>query len=700
MKKFLILTYVFFVLSFNFVFAQNSGKSANRNTALRCLKLAENCLVGNDWDNALRQADLGLSYDENISDLIYVKAVAESNLGKIKADVLTLVRDAFEKNDWVGYSKNGARIVLADLLCDTGLYEESLSVLDSDPLLYSADAEFIRVKNYYRLGTAQTINNARLKLNSIRRIYPGDYRFPELFFMFETLYLNETVKQGMDYEIPEIVKIIAASYIAKLPDYSGLYPQMELMATYFADDTVQNRLIRAIDAKNQTNHPLLALAGLKCGLYSEEQAVNLFFNSYDGNISLNMLEYLVTMIKSSEIQQVLIEKLQDYTGEILIDENYDLQNEILVKYEAGRPVAITYDKNNDGVADLYSTCDLGAPVFVHYYENKSEVFYDGYPKVNKVIFIDDNYIFNFIHDDFTYTPFSLNKNEIFEKIGIDFYVPQFNGEIYIPTIETVAKKSSKVELPITERNDARIVYTIDNNELMFADFYENETKYATCDFTTGFPYIRYIDYDNDNYYETSEVYDKIPDIAGYDLDKEKKVIQSVFSKLLDSDSVYLKKVLIDRNGNTIHEFSEEYIEGNGKITLWDNDDNGIWDCQYIRYPQKDGNSVVEETIYYDKAGIQELLINTIDGIPIKMTYKNAEVMIYAGSLPDYYWIDMEGTTEQENFIANVLKKGITQGAVDIIQCDDVRISVVKVNQNVYCRLLPESEVIEETEDIE
>ena len=39
------------------------------------------------------------------------------------------------------------------------------------------------------------------------------------------------------------------------------------------------------------------------------------------------------------------------------------------------------------------------------------------------------------------------------------------------------------------------------------------------------------------------------------------------------------------------------LEYNGKITIWDNDDNGLPDCQYIRYPQKAGDSLIEETLY-------------------------------------------------------------------------------------------------------
>ena len=132
MKKFVIICLLAFGLFFSAT-AQNSTSTANKNTALRCLKLAENCLMGNDWQNALSQAELGLSYDDSISDLYYIKAAAGLKLGGTKADAIRLISSAFERGNWAGYTKNGARIFLGDLLSDTGFYEESIRALDSDP---------------------------------------------------------------------------------------------------------------------------------------------------------------------------------------------------------------------------------------------------------------------------------------------------------------------------------------------------------------------------------------------------------------------------------------------------------------------------------------------------------------------------------------------------------------------------------------
>lgn len=695
MKKF-FSTSVFLVF-FSFVlFAQNTASSVNKNTALRCLKLAENCLVAQDWNNAIKQADLGLSYDNEISDLIYVKAAAQMNLGSPKVDILKIVNTAFEKNNWVGYTKNGARILLADLLCDTGKYEESLHVLDDNPLIYSADSEFIRVKNYYRIGTTDSINNARLKINSARRIYPADERFPELFFLFETMFMNETERNGFAYEIPEIVKNIADAYIAKLPDYSGKNPQMELLASFFANDDDKNRLVKAIDAKNQTVNPVLAYAGLKTGLYSDQQAVDLFFEASDENISLDMLENIVSLIKDADVQKSIIEKLVNFSGYIYIDENLDLQNELVVQYELGRPQYIKYDKNNDGEIDLYASCDLGAPLFVFFNDAKCEIFYDGFPKVSKVSFLEDEYQFNFHHDDLKFSPFEFQMDNVFAKLGIEFFIPLINKDIAAPLARDMIKLSSTVELPVSERDNAKVVFTSEMSNLLFANYYENGKKYAYCDFTTGFPYVRYVDYDNDDYFETMEIFDLLnEEVEGYDLEKEKNIISKIFTKAFSSENIYLKQIKIDRNGNTFYEFSEQYFEYNGKTTLWDNDDNGICDCQYIRYPQKEGESLMEETIYFNSNGLPFLTVNVMDDIPVKMTSNNEEVMVYNGKSENIYWIENKGPEEYESEILEYAQKDVIQGAIDIIQKDKVRISIIKVGKNYYCKLLPQ---ITENED--
>lgn len=697
MKKYLVL--IILLLStvmggMASVFAQGSALSANRNTALRCLKLAENCLLAKDWSNALKQADLGLTYDDSISDLIYVKAAAQINQDKTKAYVLNLISQAFDKNNWLGYNKNRARILYADLLSDTGLYSRSMSVLDSNPLIYSADAEFIRIKNLYRMGDEESINNARLKLNTARRVYPDDIRFPTIFFMFEYMYMDYVELSGQKYEIPEIVNTVASYYITKLPDYSSKHEELELYAAFFAQKEEQVRLVKAIEAKHSQAHPLLSLLALKTGLYSDAQAMESFFAACGESVSLRCLDILVLNITDPEVQKSLMEKLLNYQGKLYIDDNMDLQEEVEISYETGRPKEINYDKNNDGVKDVSVACDFGAPLIVNFEENKSQVLYAAYPSVSKVSFLMENFAFNFLQGEFNFEPFQLTSDPIISSLGIDFYLAEFNQTYQLPLQEELILKSSSVSIPITERSGACVKYnTIDGN-LVYANFYDGDFRYAYCDFNSEFPIVRYVDFDNDSFFETTEYYSLAEDKSLYNAQS----VEAIFGPVLGEYQIYLQKVMIDRNGNTCSEFCESYQENNGKITLWDNDDNGVWDCQYIRHPQKEGDNLIEETVFFDTNGLPLINLSVIDSIPVKMMYKEQEVMIYAGQSDHIYWIEDNGSPEMEEEILESSKHNAMQGIINLIVYKGIRISVIKIGYDYFCKILPDSDLPEPVKD--
>ena len=91
MKKFksIFVCIIMMTVVAGFVCAQNkNAAAANRKTAERCLSLSESFMLNDDWQNALNQAEFGLSYDETISDLFYVKAAAQSNLGYMNTHFL------------------------------------------------------------------------------------------------------------------------------------------------------------------------------------------------------------------------------------------------------------------------------------------------------------------------------------------------------------------------------------------------------------------------------------------------------------------------------------------------------------------------------------------------------------------------------------------------------------------------------------
>ena len=705
MKK-SIFSVIFSIYLFS-LSAQNSYQLANRNTALRCLKLAENCLMSGDWNNALKQAELGLSYDNSISDLIYVKAAALMNMNSKKADVLDQINKAFELDNWVNNKKNGARILYADLLSDTGKYEDSMNLLDSQPFIFSADAEFIRIKNMYRMGTSQSIENARLKLNSAIRIYPSDSRFANLFFMFEMALLQNYAILGINYEIPDIVKTVANYYISKLPDYDGKNLELELLASFFASSDMQNRLVRAIDSKEQTVHPLLAVAGLQVGLYSEKKAVELFFETVENAFCLSDLEFLTLHLRDSEVSDFLMEKLLNYDGFVYVDCDFDLQNEVVVEYKTGRPLNINCDFDNDGNQDFYAKCDFGSPEIVKLQGENISVYYEEYPFVSKIILHDNSKtdevqqnkqtVLNYFGKEFSFAPVELKENDVFGMLGLDFYVPVFtNTQFSLPDFDSLYKNAISVEYPVKERENAKVVYTIFQGETISAVFLQNEKNYAFCNFS-NIPFGRAVDFDDDGVYETLEQYDLIlenPDASSL---YEPEFLTSIFGEnflhqmINENKKIYLQKISIDRNSNHFYEYAEEYLSDNGKISFWDNNDDGIIDSKHTRFPQKNGESLQEESVFYDKDGKMIVSIIFVDKTPIKMFESDKEVLINAGENKNFYWIEDVQPLQVENQILDSFKN-MKQGAVEIFESEGARFSIIKVEEDYFCKLLPESEL--------
>jgi len=682
--------FVLFVLLNAFAFGQSKEvASANRRTAERCLRLAENCIVGSDWKNALSHSELGLSYDSSISDLIYLKALAQDKLNYTRAQVYETIKEAFEKEVWLNYNRNGARILYADLLSELGEYEHSMSILNEKPLIYSADAEFIRIKNYYRMGTYDSINYARSKLSSARKIYPEDSRFAQIFFMFELLFMNHSILNDGQYEIPEIVKTLASAYIIKLPDYEASNVETQIIALMFSEGEEQQRLLKAVGEIDR-NNPLFALAALRAGIITEEMAYNIFFDSSNNVYSLNILESFVQLINNEGLRQNLCERLNSFTGLLYIDQNLDLRNELLIEYERGRARNIKYDKNNDQILEMNVICDFGAPASIAFEGLDIYLEYDIYPSVHQIRFNKENTFFYFINGDFSYNPFEMIKNPLFTYFAADFYIPYPLDEIVIPEKTYLAAKASSIEMPTEERLASKVIYTVFEGRPVFADFRAADKQFAYSTIETGLPFVRYVDYDNDNIFETAETYNFYQEPP--EGEKADALIEKVFGKNSFSSSLFLQKIEIDRNVDTVIEYKEEFLPGNGKISYWDDDGNGICDYQYIRYSEDASGLVKEESIFYASNGLERVLIAYENQEAVLIKYNQNEYKVIKGSRPNYYWIAEAGTKEEEDEISSKITSILTNGEVNLIQTEaSERFTVIRVDSNYYFKKLAASE---------
>ena len=219
--------------------------AASRRTAIRYLQNAKQQAADKRWSEADSISQIGLEYDDSVADLWYIRAVSRHNLGDSRADVLPLVLNSLDKrrSQWVDYNEVNARILYADILSSTLRFKEALAVLDAEPFVYSADAEFIRVKCYYNLGD-DALRNARSRVDTARKVYPSDIRFAELFYNYE--YRNNFLESDgqLDFSVQRIADSFASS-IRSGKYYKKVGDDLLLLSIVFtSDDSERSRLLR------------------------------------------------------------------------------------------------------------------------------------------------------------------------------------------------------------------------------------------------------------------------------------------------------------------------------------------------------------------------------------------------------------------------------------------------------------------------
>ena len=275
-----------------------------------------------------------------------------------------------------------------------------------------------------------------------------------------------------------------------------------------------------------------------------------------------------------------------------------------------------YDADNDDVLDLYAECDFGVPVRLEFHNADMTLEYNSYPAVKQIEMNEQKMLFNFLDKDFSYEPFDMTAEKLFTQFNVNFFIPYINREVTVPEEYMLAKKASSVVVKTNERRNSEVKYSVYDGMPVYAAFYEGSKRYAYASMEAGYPFVRYVDTDGDEYFETIESYD-FSFSKKFISDESKQLVNNVFGDNVFSADMFLLSVEIDRNGNTINEFKEEYTAYNGKKTFWDNDDDGHWDCAYIRHSDESNSGILrEEAIFYDKKGNEIVSLVSENGTPL------------------------------------------------------------------------------------
>ena len=661
---------------------EKSLSSSNQKSALRCLKLAKDSASIKNWNAAASQASLGLSYDDSISDLWYMMALCENNSGGAKADVIPLVKNALEKNNWVNYFRDDARLLYADLLCDTGLFGQVESILDQEPKVLSCDADFVRAKAYYRTNSPDSILKARKKIDTARKLYPQDTRFPYLFFTME----NPDSKD-------ESLSVIKKFYIKQILQYDSPYPDenadLEILAASFASGADRLHLLESFKARN-LSHPLYAKLAMEEGLLSESEALSYFTSFCDREIDF---KYLVDFL-SSLTEEDSVEKAADYlnafSGSIFRDTDGDGIYNMYVKYSRGRPQIISYDKNQDGKENWKIVCDFGQPLSGHISEYKMDFSWGTYPYLKSCVFKDekgnDKFTFDIVEDTFAWSPFSLiDEKEISSVTGKVFYFPQLNLKGADLTQELLIEKTRGFSTPTNERKNGRIYFATLDGKLQSAKYSQDGKVYAHAVFENDLPLYRLVDNDGDGIFETSEFYacDENNEMI-HSMEDERAVLTKIYGLPSNAAPFYLRMIQVDRDKDSVADYTEEYTAGNGKISSWDNDNDGKWEVRYVRYGKsfdESGNEepLKEDAMFYQNKNGNLVTITSFNKIPKIVKCANKVLNVTKDSAYMFYWVGKEGDSDFAKKISKAFVNIVAGQSIMINSDSGARVLLVKVN---------------------
>lgn len=708
MKKIVFIILSLFLI-FNLSANNSSSSTANRKTALRYLQLAKNYGTQDDWNSVQKLCQDGLQYDSTVADLHYLNALSLYYLEAPRFQVISAIKKSLEGTQWVDYYLSNARIFYADLLCDTGKPQEALNVLDSEPFIFSADAEFIRVKSLFQINTQESVAKAEEKVDTARRVYPKDVRFFYIFFNYEynLCYVENSENTGfVKKPLSPVAQKIASSFILNLPNYDKQFDDLEILASFFAEDSeTRKRLLKAFNARGY-KHIFYPIFALKEQIISQEEAVDYFLEFINGKIDSTVFLQFATMITDENVKKYFDEHLNAFSGTLVYDTNNSLEENLSVVYERGRPKKATYDFNNDDSLEWEVDFDFGEPKKINIFDQNASVIYGTYPNVINISFEDvepnlkGTTTYSIIDETYQLIPFDVIKES--KITSIDFYVINSNSLQHGSNLfdsEKIILASNKFDKPSLERPNARIEFSVLNGKPYKADYYVNKSIYAQAQFFDEGEYcvIRKVDKDGDGIFEVVEyysIYSENNDSSKNNLNdiQIKKdslsITQNIWGSPIENAQMYLSEVKIDANLDAIFDFSEKYLADGTKITSWDTDFDTDVDVMYKKFPIDKNNILREENSYLihnlknEEKWITVVLNNKN---PILIIQDQDLVNVFAGKEKNIYWLNQQSQNENEELLVKQYINQFSNGQVFQLEQEESYLRVIKIDDKVFIK---------------
>ncbi|MCR5698130.1 MAG: hypothetical protein K6G52_00670 [Treponemataceae bacterium] len=628
MRKFLaVFSVCLAFVGFN-LFSQDfvDAKVAQRQTALRYSLNAKNFIEEEDYSSAISQVDLGLAYDDEISDLWYAKAYSLRKTDGNLNQIYECAKKAYELNDWKYFQSDSCLVLYADVLADTNRNEMAFNLLEGR---FSSDIEFIRAKTCYNTGD---VVKARSIISSATKVFPDDTRFSNLFFKSE---YNNYFFNGEQLDSASIQ--IASNFISKIQKISQDYPDVIFYASFFVQDpNFRNRLLRQFFAENSMKVDFLHVA-MQNSMIAQDNALTLFLSFLEKPVNSKVFEKTVAQFTDADVKENLMVALADFSGTLTFDFTGDFTDDFCVSYVDGRPELISADLNQDYIVDYRLYCDFGVPTSVEVVSSNSLIKYDSYPAASTIC-IEENTLFSLIDGAYKWMPVSFVEKALFEGFNFYFAYPtqekivQVSREDYT---KLLSNSSSVVCSGIQDGKTYEKVFTMKNGYPIEILYKMDGVIFGKSLFTDGNLSVRYIDRDLDSIFEIAEYFEFDEDNPLSKEETIKNLYEDLFGTIPAQKGLYPSKIAIDYDGNEIYDCVETFFADGSRVVWYE---GYVETYVFEKHTLKDG-TVNEKFELLNPANSEKITLISKNGVPVKLSDRFEDLDILFDEEHKIYFID-------------------------------------------------------------
>ena len=197
-----------------------------------------------------------------------------------------------------------------------------------------------------------------------------------------------------------------------------------------------------------------------------------------------------SLLTETEVKSALTAFLKAYDGLIEKDTTGDRITDVSVQYSRGRPATVIYDGDQDGNIEWSADCDFGVPTDISIPKEKTFVSYNKYPYIRKIQI--DSSTFYIRDNTLEWAPLSITVSQAVSNSlpGTQFFIPNLYEPVLTMDLETIATKSYSMNIPVSEREDARLEVSLSDGKCTNLAYYQKEKQYAVAECKDGLPLLR------------------------------------------------------------------------------------------------------------------------------------------------------------------------------------------------------------------